>query len=442
MKKKNRHEYTISRRRFLQWSAACTAPSFLLTGNTVKAETRAHFVILGGGTAGLAISAYLSRTLRSARITLVEPNEEHDFQPGWSLIMSGVYGIDDVKSLTQRHVPLGVRWIRDWATEIDPANNVVYTADRRTLHYDFLIVATGCVSRFDAIEGLHPQLLGQHGITSVYGGAQNAQQTYRMLHQHREGKSENFLFTAPDTPIKCLGVPPKTALMADHLLRRQRIRKNMQLHLFCAAPEILPSKHFSSVVEQHLEQRDIGVSYQYNLKAIDPGYHQAYLSTPDGGIESFSYDLLHVTPPMYAPWVIANSDLSWSDGPYAKGGWLHVDPYTLQHPRYTNVFGIGDVVGTPLGKTVSTIRHHIHTVAENILAVLHDREPMPLFNGYTSCPVFTEVGRALRVAFDYSLQETPDPFITSASTDTRIAWWQQVYFFRLMYNNILRGRLM
>lgn len=430
----------FSRRSFLRCAAALPW-MFGAAQARAYTHTRAHIVILGGGTAGLAISAQLARLLSGARITLVEPANEHHYQPGWPLVLCGLSSVSETKTPNQQHVALGVRWLQSWAQAIDPLQNRVYTADQRVLEYDFLIVALGCEADFAAIEGMHPELLGHEGLFSIYGGARSARKGYHLLQQAHEMADATMLFTAPDTPIKCLGGPVKAALISDFMLRRQRLRARMQLHYFSGSACLLPQPQFARLAEHFLQERAIEVHPAFVLKGIDPGYRAAYFATPGGGIERVAYDLLHIVPPMHAPWLLAHSGLAWDEGPYAAGGWLKVDPHTLQHPDYFNIFGIGDVVGTPYGKTVSTLRYHLSTVTENLLALLHGQEPRPLFNGYTSCPLYTEIGRAVRMAFDYSRESAPDPFISPANMDTRIAWWQQVHLFRLLYLNLLKGRM-
>ena len=59
------------------------------------------------------------------------------------------------------------------------------------------------------------------------------------------------------------------------------------------------------------------------------------------------YDFIHIVPPMGPVDAIKNSSLGWQRG--TAKGWLEVDKFTLQHRRYKNVFGIGDICGIPMG---------------------------------------------------------------------------------------------
>jgi sulfide:quinone oxidoreductase len=73
----------------------------------------------------------------------------------------------------------------------------------------------------------------------------------------------------------------------------------------------------------------------------------------DQGAErvTVAYDFIHVAPPMGAPDFVAQSPLG-----KAGSGWLEVDLHTLQHLRYDNVFGLGDVAHLPTSKTAAAVR--------------------------------------------------------------------------------------
>lgn len=62
------------------------------------------------------------------------------------------------------------------------------------------------------------------------------------------------------------------------------------------------------------------------------------------------YSLLHVCPPMGPPNVL-KCDSKLTD----NNGFLCVDPTTLKHVKYCNIFGIGDCLNTPNSKTMAAV---------------------------------------------------------------------------------------
>ena len=68
----------------------------LLKNKASKSDARGKVVIVGGGTAGITVAARLSRALKHPDITIVEPSAEHQYQPGYTLIASGVFNLAQV----------------------------------------------------------------------------------------------------------------------------------------------------------------------------------------------------------------------------------------------------------------------------------------------------------------------------------------------------------
>lgn len=78
---------------------------------------------------------------------------------------------------TADFVPPGVRWIEERAVAIDPESRRVTTSSGQVLGYDFLIVATGLVLDYAAIEGMDVARIGRDGLGSIYASPEAAQAT-------------------------------------------------------------------------------------------------------------------------------------------------------------------------------------------------------------------------------------------------------------------------
>src|SRR5690606_38689312 len=97
-----------------------------------------------------------------------------------------------------------------------------------------------------------------------------------------------------------------------------------------------------------------GLNFHHNLVAIDgPGKMARFTRTaPDGASETVEthFDMIHVCPPQLAPDFVRASPIA--DG----AGWIDVDPATLRHTRYANIYGLGDAASTPNAKTAAAAR--------------------------------------------------------------------------------------
>jgi len=59
-------------------------------------KTTARIVIVGSGLGGLAAANRLARELDGARITIVDRKEIHNYQPGYTLVATGVWPVAKV----------------------------------------------------------------------------------------------------------------------------------------------------------------------------------------------------------------------------------------------------------------------------------------------------------------------------------------------------------
>ncbi len=103
-------------------------------------------LILGAGTAGTMVANKLSHVLSRDewKITIVDQDETHYYQPGFLFIPFGIYGENDVIKPKRDYIPPGVEMIVSEIELIEPEQNRVRIAkDNRYLHYDYLIIATG-----------------------------------------------------------------------------------------------------------------------------------------------------------------------------------------------------------------------------------------------------------------------------------------------------------
>lgn len=78
-----------------------------------KVKTTARIVIAGAGAAGLAAASRLSRALDGAKITLIDARKEHFYQPGFTLVGSGIKPASYVISSTAEYVPAGVELVQE-----------------------------------------------------------------------------------------------------------------------------------------------------------------------------------------------------------------------------------------------------------------------------------------------------------------------------------------
>ncbi len=433
----------LSRRRFFGAAALLGALGAMPSARPVQAApklaSKARIVIAGAGAAGLAAASQLSARLDGAQITLVDARKPHYYQPGFTLIAAGLKSSSYSVSATRDHVAKGVDLIEEAVAEFDPEGNRIVTQSGRAVPYDFLIVATGLQLDYAAIAGMDTALIGRDGIGSVYAGPQEAEATWREMARFSE-RGGVGLFSRPITEMKCAGAPLKYAFITDDYLRKNGQRQRAKLIYAAQNQTLFGVPIVSEKVRMLFADRGIETAYSHVMVGIDPGKRIATFNTPNGQKE-IGFDFINVVPPMRAPQAVRNSPLPWREGALAADGWLEVDQKTLRHRRYHNVFGIGDVAGVPKGKTAASVKWQTPVAVDQLVASIAGKTSSEVYNGYTSCPLITKIGRAMLVEFDYNNNLVPSfPGIIAPLEELWLSWLMKEIALKPTYMAMLHGQ--
>ena len=384
-------------------------------------------LIVGGGTAGITVAASMRRRARrDIGIAIIEPAEEHYYQPAFTLVGAGIYSSDRTRRQEAKLVPAGIRLIRARAQKFDPANNLVGLSNGETLSYDYLAVCTGVKLDWHKIEGL-TAALGRHRVCSNYSPSYMTY-TWECIQALKPGS--RAVFTQPPPPFKCPGAPQKIAYLTADYLRRRGILKDCDLAFFVHAPVIFSVPYFARELVKIAERYGIKLHYQHNLVAVDGPGKTATLELVGGEHQgqriTIPFDMLHVCPPQSAPDEIKASPLA------NAAGWVEVNQNTMQHARYANVFSLGDVCSTPNSKTAAAVRKQAPVVVRNILRMMAGQAIDPGYDGYASCPLTTAFGKVILAEFIYGGKVTPS-LPLDPSKERWIGWWIKVTGLPLMY---------
>lgn len=429
-----------TRRGFLGMAAGAGALFSTGTGSSsatpAPIDTKAKIVILGAGAAGTALANRLTRRLNGAEITIIDPRKEHWYQPGFSLIAAGLKPAGYSITKTGDWLPKDITWVEDRAAEIDPDAQKVMTEGGQTVPYDFLVLATGLVLKYDAIDGFEMNMIGKDGIGSLYAGPDYAAKTWEAAGKYSEQGGVG-IFTRPETEMKCAGAPIKHTFLIDDIARNSGT-KNLDIHYMAHNDGLFGVPIIAEKLRMLFDQREITPNYSHVLTAVDAGKKTATFKTPDGNVER-PYDYLHIVPPQQAPDVVRNSPLT-DPGSWGGRGWAQVDQYTLRHMFFENIFAVGDIAGVPKGKTAASAKWQVPVVEEHLVAQIAGTKSDARYNGYTSCPLITRVGRAMLIEFDYNNDLVPSfPGIIAPLEELWISWLMKEIALKATYNAMIRG---
>nr|WP_290669233.1 FAD/NAD(P)-binding oxidoreductase [Ardenticatena sp.] len=350
-----------------------------------------QIVIVGGGTAGITVAARLLRERPDLDVAIIEPSEKHYYQPIWTLVGAGAVPREASVRDEAEVMPEGATWLHEAVAAFEPENNAVVLSNGDRVEYEYLVVAAGIQLDWDAIPGLK-ESVGRDGVCSNYS-YETVNSTWENIRSFKGGTA---IFTQPNTPIKCGGAPQKIMYLASDYFRRHGLDKKTRVVFGSASGGIFSVAKYANTLNKVIQRYGIETHYLHNLVELRPDQHEAVFEHIETGERmTLTYDMIHVTPPQSAPDFIKQSPLA------DAAGWVDVDPFTLQHNTYANVFALGDCSNLPTSKTGAAIRKQAPVLVENLQAVMDGAAPSARYDGYTSCPLVTGYGRLVLAEFDY-----------------------------------------
>ena len=210
-----------TRRQWLQALAAAPLVASATAPKSAKAaiKTSARIVIAGSGLGGIAVANRLTQLLDGGKITIIDRKEEHNDQPGYTLVATGV-------------------------------------------HLDFA-----------QIEGMDVGAIGTDkapGLASVYPSPQAAQATWAAM-QAFTAKGGNAVMTLPATPLKCAGAPLKMSFMLRDRLLKAGTLGNSKISFQSALGNVFGVPVVNDNVLERWKSLGIDVEFSRKLAAIDIG---------------------------------------------------------------------------------------------------------------------------------------------------------------------------
>ena len=353
-----------------------------------------QILIVGGGNAGISVASQLLRRNKALEIAIIEPSENHYYQPAWTLVGGGVFNVKDTIHKEAEVMPKAVKWIKKKAASFQPENNIVVLEDNEMVSYEYLIVAPGIQLNWNAIKGLK-ETLGSNGVCSNYN-VETASYTWQCIRNFKGGKA---LFTNPDTPVKCGGAPHKIMWLAADYFKKHRVFDKASIQYWSGGTRLFGVEKYEQTLKKVAKRDNVEMHFYTRLVEIEGPNKKAKLVGfgADNKDKEYTidFDMIHVTPPQSAPDFIRNSALA------NAAGWVDVNKHTLQHIKYSNIFSLGDASSLPTSKTGAAIRKQAPVLVANLLALMDGKKLASSYNGYTSCPVVTGYGKLVLCEFDY-----------------------------------------
>jgi sulfide:quinone oxidoreductase len=397
-------------------------------------KTHYQILVIGGGNAGISVSAQLLKKNKSLDIAIIEPSSKHYYQPAWSLVGAGIFKKENTVRDEASVIPKKARWIKDAVKGFLPDENKVELSTGQLLSYDYLIVAPGIQLNWDEIKGLR-DALGKNGVCTNYE-FKYADYTWECLKNTKSGKA---IFTNPPTAVKCGGAPQKIMYLASDYFRKQGMGDKIQVEMWSGGTRIFGVPKYEEVLKRLIERRKINMHFFQKLVEVDGPNKRAKfvgIGQENKDLESWvDFEMIHVTPPQSAPDFVKQSQLA------NAAGWVDVDKYSLQHNKYKNIFSLGDASSLPTSRTGAAVRKQAPVLVKNLMSLIVGEPLQAKYNGYTSCPIVTGYGKLMLAEFDYDNKPTETFPFNQAKERWSMFMLKRYILPWLYWNQILPGRM-
>ena len=391
-------------------------------------------LILGAGTAGTLVANKLSKNLSPSEwsIQIIDSDDSHIYQPGLLLLPFGVYTSDELVKSRRHFLPKSVTFIESGIEGVDPKASTVTLADRSTISYDYLIIATGTSPHPELTEGMLDEKVWRKSIFDFYT-LEGAKALQRALENFTSGR---LVIQVCEMPIKCPVAPLEFAFLADAYFEERKVRQNIEITYVTP----LEGPFTKPVCSKHLNymfvDREIALEPDFVIERIDPD-SKSLVSMDEREIP---FDLLVTVPVNTGADFLAGSDL------VDEINYVKVDKETFLSKKYSNVFALGDASDAPASKAGSVAHFAIDIFIENFLQHISGKQMSCKFDGHANCFIEAGHGKGLLIDFNYLVEpltgKFPLPVVGPFPLlkESRVNHWGKLAFRWIYWNLLIKGR--
>jgi sulfide:quinone oxidoreductase len=356
-----------------------------------------RILILGAGTAGTMMANKMRRHLSHVewKITIVEKERDHFYQPGFLFIPFGYYKREDIVKPVKKFFSKGIDFVSDDVERIAPEENKVLIKDGNSIDYDILIIATGARIVPDDTPGLKGELW-QKKVFDFYT-IDGAEALGRFFKTWEGG---NLVINIADNPIKCPVAPLEFSFFADDYFTKKGIRDKVNICYVTPMSGAFTKPRASKMLGSLLERKNINLVPDFFLGEVD-NFNCKIL---DFGGREVPFDCLVTIPLHSGDPAVSKSGLG------DEFGFVKADKNTLQSTLYKNIFVIGDAGNYPASKAGSVAHFQAEVLEKNILDFVNNKPLSQSFDGHSNCFIETGHGKGILIDFNYETEPLPGSY--------------------------------
>jgi sulfide:quinone oxidoreductase len=354
-----------------------------------------HIVILGGGTGGTLAANRLRRhhPRDDVRITVIDQDDRHVYQPGLLFVPFGLAALDDIVRPRSKQLHDGIELRLTGIDRVEIDDRTVHLIDGTQVHYDVLVVATGARLLPEETDGLTGD--GWNDRVFTFYSPEGAAALADALASFEGGR---LVVDVVDLPIKCPVAPLEFCFLADWYFTERGVRDAVDITyvtpLDGAFTKPIAAEHLGGM----LTDRRIELVTEFNAGEVDG--RGGTITSYDG--RQVPFDLAAIVP--------LHGGAAYVDRSPGLGdelGFVPTDEHTLQSKAAPEVFCLGDAANVPASKAGSVTHFEGETLVDNVGRFLAGLPLEPGFDGHANCFIETGFHKALLIDFNYDTEPLP-----------------------------------
>ena len=347
-------------------------------------HSRAHVVIIGGGTGGATAAKYLKLGDESLRVTVIEANPVYRRCYGSNEVITGQFDMDSITitydALRDKY---GVDFIFDSVVGVDPETREVALMSGDKVSYDRLIVSPGIDFFWDAAEGYSQQVAEGPMPHAWKAGPQT-----ELLRDQIDAMPEDgtMIIVPPPNPYRCPPGPyERASLLAEKFQREKPRAKILILDVKDGFAKDQPFMlGWNRLYGFQIPESKMDGMPDDIARPDSPGMIEWVPGAEGGAVEAVDAanmtvtteigdlhkgDVINFIPPQKAAKLAFDMDL-------VEGNWCPIDHLTMESTRHKNIHVIGDAcIANVMPKSGYSANTQAKVVAAQILHLLAEQPP-------------------------------------------------------------------
>lgn len=317
-----------------------------------------------------------------------------------------------------------------------PNENKVLLSNGKEYTYKALVITTGFNHNSSKIEGLEDMAAGpeeDNVFMHMLDDKARADRNYQHGWNHNHG---DFICYSPKAPYKGEGCD-FYALYYESFLRQDQLQgrsaANARIQYYTPNKEIYKFGYANEVALDECDKRGIDVCFGWEMIKVHKdniGQKIATFKNVDSGevIERvFNHTCINPDSEPQPELVEA--------GITDHTGLVDVNPYTLQHERYENIFAFGDCIKGETTRTQHAAIAQCPIVKHNLRQFMNGQELNAIYDGYSYMPLLLSHSNMIPFSHLYDYEPTSlNHWVPSYGL------FSQRYFKTMMNQNFKEGK--